>query len=71
MSVVGKVGQRFCPIVEFTSAAAKDAKPQNSVIGGLKYRINKATALGIGLQIPVTDDREFANQVLVQTDLEW
>jgi hypothetical protein len=38
-SMVGKVGQRFFPVVEFLFAAAKGAAPQYSVIGGLKYRL--------------------------------
>ena len=47
-SMVGKVGQRLFPVVEFIFAAAEDAPPQDSMIGGLKYRINKYTAFGIG-----------------------
>jgi hypothetical protein len=70
-SMVGKVGQRLFPVVEFIFAAAEGAKPQDSMIGGMKYRINKNTVLGIGYQVPVTEAREFTNQVLLQMDLEW
>jgi hypothetical protein len=70
-SMVGKVGQRLFPVVEFIMAAAEGAKPQNSMIGGLKYRINRNTVLGIGYQVPVTESKEFTNQVLLQMDLEW
>ncbi len=71
VSLVGKVGQRLFPVVEFILAAANGAKPQNSIIGGLKYRINKNIVFGMGCQIPVTEAREFAHQLLLQTDLEW
>ena len=71
VSLVGKVGQRLFPVVEFILATAKGAKPQNSIIGGLKYRINRYTVVGIGYQVPVTQAKEFAHQVLLQTDLEW
>jgi hypothetical protein len=70
-SIVGKVGQRLFPVVEFIFAAAEGAKPQDSMIGGLKYRINKNTVLGIGYQVPVTEAREFNHQVLLQMDFEW
>jgi hypothetical protein len=71
VSLVGKVGQRLFPIVEFILAAANGAKPQNSMIGGLKYRINRYTVFGIGYQVPVTEAKEFTHQVLLQTDVEW
>ncbi|OGV75268.1 MAG: hypothetical protein A3K19_02210 [Lentisphaerae bacterium RIFOXYB12_FULL_65_16] len=69
--MVGKVGQRFFPVVEFIWAVADGATPQNSMIGGLKYQINKYAAVGIGYQVPVTDAREFTHQVLLHADLEW
>src|SRR5450759_3672504 len=71
LSMVGKVGQRVFPVVEFIFTAAKGAKPQNSVIGGLKYRINRHAVFGIGYQVPVTETKEFTHQVLLQTDIEW
>jgi hypothetical protein len=71
LSTVGKVGQRLFPVVEFIFAASKDAAPQNSMIGGLKCRINGYIVFGIGYQAPVTKAREFTDQVLLQTDLEW
>jgi hypothetical protein len=71
VSMVSKVGQRLFPVVEFIWAAAKGATPQNTMIGGLKYRINKYAVFGIGYQVPVTEAKEFTHQVLLQTDLEW
>ena len=71
LSMVGKVGQRLFPVIEFILAAAKGAKPQNSMIGGLKYRINRNAVFGIGCQVPVTEAKEFNHQVLLQMDIEW
>jgi len=71
ISLVGKIGQHLFPVFEFILASAKGEKPQNSVIGGLKYRINKNIVFGIGYQFPVTQVREFARQIFFQTDLEW
>jgi hypothetical protein len=71
LSIVGKVNQHLFPVVEFILAAAKDVKPHNSIIGGLKYRINKYTVFGAGYQVPVTRAKEFGRQVLLQTDFEW
>jgi hypothetical protein len=71
VSMVGKVGQRLFPVVEFIFAASEGATPQNSMIGGLKYRINRYTVLGMGYQAPVTKAKEFTHQLLLQTDLEW
>jgi hypothetical protein len=71
VAMVGKVGQRLFPVAEFVLAAAKDAPPQNSMIGGLKYQINRYIVFGIGYQFPVTKAKEYTHQVLLQTDLEW
>ena len=71
LSIVGKVGRRFFPVAEFILGAARDSQPQNTMIGGLKYRLNNNTAVGIGYQFPVTDAREYNNQILLQTDFEW
>jgi hypothetical protein len=71
ISVAGKAGQRLFPVIEFILATANNAKPQNSMIGGLKYRLNKNIVFGIGYQVPVTEVKEFTHQVLFQTDIEW
>ena len=71
VSLVGKVGKRLFPVVEFILAATNGEKPQNSMIAGLKYRINKYVVIGVGYQIPVTESKEFTHQMLFQTDLEW
>ena len=71
LSMVGMVGQRFFPVAEFILSATKGAKPQNSMIGGLKYRIDRNTVFGIGYQVPVTESKEFTHQVLLQIDHEW
>ncbi|MDD5772663.1 MAG: hypothetical protein PHX78_04260 [bacterium] len=71
ISIVGKIGQRFFPVAEFVFAAAKDATPNNSIIEGIKYQINKSVAVGLGYQVPVTSAKEFTDQVLFQTDIEW
>lgn len=71
VAVVGKVGQRVFPVVEFVLATAKDIAPENSMIVGLKYQIIKPVALGLGYQFPVTEARGFTDQILLQTDLEW
>ncbi len=71
VSLVSKIGQRLFPVVEFILAAANGSKPQNSMIGGLKYRINRNIVIGIGYQIPATVSKEFTHQIFLQTDLEW
>ena len=71
IAVVGKTDQRFFPVVEFVLATAKDIEAENSMIVGLKYQINKPIALGLGYQFPVTETKEFTQQVMLQTDLEW
>jgi hypothetical protein len=71
LSMVDNVGQRLFPVIEFIFAASKSATPQNSMIGGLKYRINGYTVFGVGYQAPVTKTKEFTHQVLLQADLEW
>lgn len=70
-SMVCKVDQHLFPVAEFIFAASKGATPENSMIGGVKYQINRFAALGMGYQVPVTEAREFTHQILVQLDLEW
>ena len=70
-AIVAKIGERFFPVVEFIGGAAKGALPENSVIGGLKYRFKKNLVGGVGYRVPVASAREFNNQVMVQMDIEW
>ena len=71
LSIVAKVGQSYFPVVEFIMAASRGATPINSMIGGLKYKVNKSTVIGLALQLPVTESKEFTHQVILQTDIEW
>lgn len=70
-SAVAKIGERFFPVVEFISEAAKEALPLNTMLAGLKSRISKYVLLGVAYKMPVSHEKEFDSQLFVQTDIEW
>jgi len=70
-SAVVKLSERFFPVVEFIGEAAKGSLPLCTVLGGLKGRITKHVLIGVAYKGPVSSEKEFDSQLLVETDLEW
>lgn len=70
-SVVVRVGGRFYPVVELFSEAIPGEKPLINLLGGVKMKVNDKLMLGIGLQSPVTDAKDYTWQLLFQPDIEW
>jgi len=57
--------------VEFIAEAEKGTLPLYTVLGGLKGRINEHVLIGAAYEAPVSSEKEFDSQLLVETDLEW
>ena len=70
-SFVVKVGSRIFPVVEIFGEAMPHEKPLYNILGGIKVRISKKLILGIAMQAPITDSKDFSWQLIFQPDIEW
>ncbi|MCX5800328.1 MAG: hypothetical protein NTX17_02965 [Candidatus Eisenbacteria bacterium] len=70
-SAVVKLSERFFPVVEFIGEAVKGSPPLYTMLGGLKGRISRRVLIGAAYKVPLSSEKEFDSQVLVETDLEW
>ena len=66
---VWKVGERFFPVVEVIAEAAKGERPIINQLEGLKYRINDSLLLGVAVETPVTHNKDFTAQFVVQLEM--
>ena len=69
-AAVVRVGGRFFPTVEMIGEAAKGALPLYAALGGIKARIGKHVFAGVAYKAPISDERDFDSQLLIETDLE-
>jgi hypothetical protein len=58
------------PVVEILRAAERDEKPVNQVLGGLKFRMAKGMMLGIAVQKPVTERKDYSTRLMLGFDIE-
>jgi hypothetical protein len=66
---VVKVGSRIFPAVEIFGEALPHELPMINILGGVKVRINKKLILGLALQAPVTQRKNFNWQFVFQPDI--
>ena len=70
-SLVAMVGSRLFPVVEFIGEGAEGSPSLYSAMGGLKGRIDEHFLVGLALELPTSDAREFDYRILLETDIEW
>ena len=62
-SFIFKASQQLYPELELRGEITEDGTSLYSLIG-LKFRIADETAVGVGVQVPVTNEREYDTQAL-------
>jgi len=70
-AVVVRAGRRFFPVFEVLADKERGEGPMVRLLGGLKKRVSKHVVLGVALQAPVTDRRDFSVQFNVGSDISW
>ena len=70
-SWVGVVTPRFFPVVEILGEGGTDALPIVRLLAGFKVRIREGFLLGFAYQLPITKNKDFSSQLVIQPDVEW
>lgn len=70
-SFVIKVGSRFFPIAEIFGQAIPHELPTVNLLGGLKVRLSKKLLIGVAIQGPLSQSKDFKWQLIFQPDIEW
>jgi hypothetical protein len=70
-SLVVRVGSVFFPVVELAGEVAPGEMPMYNLLGGLKFRVSDLMTLGLGLQAPLTTQRNYSWQIVFQPAIEW
>ncbi len=71
MSVVVKVSNRIFLVSEILGVTEKGVNPIFNLLGGIKIKVYKNLLVGLGYQHPITTNRDFSSQYIVQPDLFW
>ena len=69
VSLVVRATERIYPVVELLGMGGTDMPTIANLLVGVKYRMRGGTLIGVALQRPVTDAREFTSQFVVQLEL--
>lgn len=71
VSLVAKVSNRIFLVAEISGVTQKGEGPIFNLLGGVKIKLNKNFMIGIGYQHPVTSNRGFSSQYIIQPDISW
>ncbi|MBC7588952.1 MAG: hypothetical protein H7178_11410 [Chitinophagaceae bacterium] len=71
MSVVIRVSNRIFLVTEILGVTEKGASPIFNLLGGIKIKVYKNFLVGIGYQHPITTNKDFSSQYILQPDLFW
>jgi hypothetical protein len=66
-----KLGTSLFPVVEMSAEGMPGERPLINLLGGMKLRATESLLLGIGIQAPLTERKDFSWQLVFQTDIEW
>jgi hypothetical protein len=67
---VFQASERFYPILELRGEITSDTTTLYAM-PAIKFRLSESSAIGVGLQIAVTDDREYDSQALLTYGFEF
>ena len=70
-ALVFKLGRRVFPVVELLGEGARGAPTVVNLLGGLKVRLREWLHLGLAVQFPLTNAKEFSWQGAFGPDVEW
>jgi ribosomal protein L31 len=70
VALVLKVSKRIFLISEFLGEQKQDEELSANILAGIKIRVNNNLLLAFGYQIPVTKNRDFTSQFILQPDLQ-
>ena len=62
---------RFFPVLEILGEGGTDALPIVRLLAGFKVRIREGFLLGFAYQLPITKNKDFSSQLVIQPDVEW
>ena len=71
VALVLKLGQRVFPVVELLGEGASGAPTVVNLVGGVKVRLREWLHLGLAVQFPLTNAKEFSSQGAFGPDVEW
>ena len=57
-------------VSELLGEKKQDEQANMTLLGGLKIRINNFLFIGLGVQLPITTNRDFKSQFILQPDLQ-
>jgi hypothetical protein len=66
-----KLGTRFYPVAEISGEATPGGRTMINLLGGLKVRVNKLILVGLAVQVPVTERKDFSWQLALEPEMEW
>jgi hypothetical protein len=70
-AIVLKLGQRIFPVVEVLGEGARGAPTVVNLLAGLKVRVREWLILGLAVQFPLTNAKDFSWQGAFGPDVEW
>ena len=70
-SLVAAATPRFFPVVEILGEGGSDALPVVRLLAGFKVRIREGFLIGLAYQAPITRNKDFSSQLVIQPDVEW
>ncbi len=59
------------PVVEIFGEGGTDALPIVRLLAGFKVRIREGFLLGLAYQLPITKNKDFSSQLVIQSDVDW
>jgi hypothetical protein len=71
VSCVIKVSDRIFLVTEISGVTVKGERPIFNLLGGVKIKLNKYLILGIGYQHPLTTNKNFSSQYIIQPNIRW
>ena len=71
VSLVAKMSKRIFLVAEISGVTQKAELPIFNLLGGIKMQLYKNIMIGVGYQRPVTTNREFTSQYIIQPDISW
>lgn len=70
-AVVVKLGSRLFPVVEISGDGMPGEHTMINLLAGMKVRVNKLLLVGLAVQAPVTERKDFTWQFALEPEMEW
>ena len=70
IAFVSRLTKNICPVLEIRGDVSKEMSTTNA-LGALKFKIPHGYAMGLGYQIPISKDREYDSQLILEAELNF